>query len=114
VRQLQHDWPWSSPSGGHYKPWVGVSQRCRKQCYNDRPSSIQCWRQSLHESSKQKCTYLSRYSVGIFDNPYYREQMFTLGLRPDTAYGCAFHFLMYPQPQAGFVKWLHAVLSLRK
>ena len=61
----------------------------------------------------QKCVFLGRYSVGIFDNPYYREQTFTLGLRPETAYGCAFDFLMYPQSQAGFIKWLHAVLSLR-
>ncbi len=37
--------------------------------------------------------------MGIFDNPYYREQLFMLGLRPETAYGCAYDFLLYPQPQ---------------
>lgn len=42
---------------------------------------------------------MCRYSVGLFDNPYYREQMFALGLRPETAYGCAYNFLLYPQPQ---------------
>lgn len=37
--------------------------------------------------------------MGIFDNPFYREQMFALGLQPETAYGCAFDFLLYPQPK---------------
>jgi len=41
---------------------------------------------------------LHRYSVGLFDNPFYREQLFALGLRPETAYGCGYDFLLYPQP----------------
>lgn len=43
---------------------------------------------------------VGRYSVGLFDNPFYREQMFALGLRPETAYGCAYDFLLYPQSKA--------------
>lgn len=38
--------------------------------------------------------------MGLFDNPFYREQMFALGLRPETAYGCAYDFLLYPQSKA--------------
>jgi hypothetical protein len=38
--------------------------------------------------------------VGLFDNPFYREQMYALGLRPETAYGCAYDFLLYPQSKA--------------
>ena len=37
--------------------------------------------------------------MGLFDNPFYREQLFALGLRPETAYGCGYDFLLYPQPQ---------------
>ncbi|GIL75651.1 hypothetical protein Vretimale_15202 [Volvox reticuliferus] len=32
-------------------------------------------------------------SVGLFSNPHHRRQMEALGLRPDTAFGCAVHFL---------------------
>ncbi|KAG5189463.1 hypothetical protein JKP88DRAFT_301886 [Tribonema minus] len=32
----------------------------------------------------------------LFDNPYHKEQLYMMGLRPDTAFACAFHFLFRP------------------
>lgn len=51
----------------------------------------------VYATSDSLFLFTHRYSVGIFDNPYYRDQMFQLGLRPETAFGCGYDFLLYPQ-----------------
>ena len=42
-------------------------------------------------------TLRRRFTVGMFENPFYRERLFRMGLRPETAFGCAFDFLLYPK-----------------
>ena len=35
-------------------------------------------------------------SFRLFDNPHHRRRLRSLGLRPETAFGCAFRFLFAP------------------
>lgn len=34
--------------------------------------------------------------VELFNNPNYRHELFEMGLRPETGFGCAFWFLFEP------------------
>ena len=36
----------------------------------------------------------------LFANPHHRQQLFELGLRPETAFGCVLNFLMHPNREA--------------
>jgi hypothetical protein len=51
--------------------------------------------------------------VGLFDNPFYRDQLFAMGLRPETAFGCGYDFLLYPQPKVGQTRALRQALLQR-
>jgi len=35
----------------------------------------------------------------IFENVFHKQQLYELGIRPDTAFGCAFEFLFKPKPE---------------
>ncbi|ORX44483.1 hypothetical protein BCR36DRAFT_334478 [Piromyces finnis] len=35
----------------------------------------------------------------IFENVFHKQQLYEMGLRPDTAFGCAFEFLFKPKPE---------------
>lgn len=39
-----------------------------------------------------------QYTSEIFANPHHKRQLFAWGLRPETAMGCAFHYLFKPTP----------------
>lgn len=35
----------------------------------------------------------------LFDNPHHSEFLYSIGLRPETAFGCIFKYLFRPKPQ---------------
>jgi len=37
-------------------------------------------------------------SLRLFDNPFHAEQLYSMGLTPDNAFGCAMEFLFHPAP----------------
>lgn len=57
----------------------------------------------------------------LFDNPYHRRALAEMGLRPETAFGCAFRFLFKPNAAVmvrcvliwlGWLGWLAGLISL--
>jgi hypothetical protein len=41
----------------------------------------------------------------LFDNPYHSKQLYSMGLRPETIFGCALNFLFRPKNEVRNEFW---------
>ena len=51
-----------------------------------------------HEVRTVLQTSLRGKTIALFSNPYTASQLYNLGLRPETAFGCALNYLFQPLP----------------
>jgi hypothetical protein len=78
---------------------VDRSQYASRYLVNNNKASDFLLHENLWEANEEPTVFVASNrgrSFRLFDNPHHRQQLAAMGLRPETAFGCAFRFLFAP------------------